>query len=195
MKDALGRRVWDRSKYGPKEGDEAELSSTLNAIGKVEPQILHVPKVKETLKQREKSVDLESQVGVSKLISPITPKWQQGGFYCKLCDCLLKDSQLYLDHLNGKKHNRMLGMSMRVERVTVDRVSEKLKNLKADRERNKLNSQGLEELQQQDKDRKRRKSRGKEASANGNADVEDDPPDEQTLAMAAMGFPTSFKKQ
>lgn len=26
-----------------------------------------------------------------------------GGFFCEVCDCLLKDSAAYTDHLNGKK--------------------------------------------------------------------------------------------
>jgi len=34
----------------------------------------------------------------------------------------LRDSASYLDHINGKYHNRALGMSMRVERSTADDV-------------------------------------------------------------------------
>ena len=37
-------------------------------------------------------------------------------------DCILRDSASYLDHINGKYHNRALGMSMRVERSTADQV-------------------------------------------------------------------------
>jgi U4/U6.U5 tri-snRNP component SNU23 len=36
----------------------------------------------------------------------------------------------YLDHINGKKHQKALGYSMRVERVGVDRVKERLNALK-----------------------------------------------------------------
>lgn len=42
----------------------------------------------------------------------------------------MKDSNAYYDHINGKKHNRMLGMSMVVERVGLDRVKAKLAGLK-----------------------------------------------------------------
>lgn len=51
-----------------------------------------------------------------------TPLSQQAGYYCGVCDCVLRDSQSYLDHINGKYHNRALGMNMVVERSTVDQV-------------------------------------------------------------------------
>ena len=50
----------------------------------------------------------------------------QAAFYCSVCDVKLNDSNSYLDHINGKMHNRALGMSMRVERSTVEQVSEVL---------------------------------------------------------------------
>lgn len=46
----------------------------------------------------------------------------QAGYYCSVCECILRDSQSYLDHINGKFHNRALGMSMRVERSTANDV-------------------------------------------------------------------------
>ena len=54
----------------------------------------------------------------------------QSVFFCKTCKVQLKDSNAWYDHINGKKHNQMLGMSMVVERVSVDRVKEKLAGLK-----------------------------------------------------------------
>ena len=39
-----------------------------------------------------------------------------------MCDALMKDSSSYLDHINGKKHNRLNGMNMKVERVDVNKV-------------------------------------------------------------------------
>jgi len=46
----------------------------------------------------------------------------QAGYYCSVCECVLRDSQSYLDHINGKYHNRALGMNMVVERSTADQV-------------------------------------------------------------------------
>lgn len=52
------------------------------------------------------------------------------GWHCSVCDCFLKDSHTYLDHINGRKHQRKLGFSMRVERSTEDDLLNKLSSLK-----------------------------------------------------------------
>jgi U4/U6.U5 tri-snRNP component SNU23 len=52
------------------------------------------------------------------------------GFHCNVCDCYLKDSLTYLDHVNGRKHQRKLGYTMRVERSTETDVLTKLNELK-----------------------------------------------------------------
>ena len=48
----------------------------------------------------------------------------------------MKDSQSYMDHLNGKRHNRNLGMSMYVEKKGVDSIKRKIKELKKLKEGN-----------------------------------------------------------
>ena len=44
------------------------------------------------------------------------------GFKCQETGVILRDSIAYLDHINGKKQQKALGMSMRVERSTVEQV-------------------------------------------------------------------------
>ncbi len=60
--------------------------------------------------------------GGAQVVGLNQPLSQQAGYYCSVCDCILRDSQSYLDHINGKWHNRALGMTMRVEKSTVDQV-------------------------------------------------------------------------
>lgn len=73
---------------------------------------------------------MDKDLGKSKLVTPHTIKPLQGGYWCSVCECLIKDSAAYLDHVNGRRHNRNLGMNMKVEKITVDRVREKLKSIK-----------------------------------------------------------------
>ena len=54
----------------------------------------------------------------------------KAGYYCKLCDANFKDSGSYVSHINGKKHQKMKGVSMRVEKVGADKVRDKLRALK-----------------------------------------------------------------
>ena len=114
------------------------------------------------LKARSNKVDLESKLGSTEIIDPaaasatksnlvddtatpgLTPssgvsKCSDGvGWHCRVCDCFLKDSLTYLDHINGRKHQRYLGYSMRVEKSTTDEVSGVLSGLAAKkREREK----------------------------------------------------------
>jgi U4/U6.U5 tri-snRNP component SNU23 len=56
-------------------------------------------------------------------------KSEQGGFYCNTCDVHFHDSDAYLAHINSKAHNRLLGMNMKVESVSVEKVRQKLKRM------------------------------------------------------------------
>jgi U4/U6.U5 tri-snRNP component SNU23 len=100
------------------------------------------------LKARRSKVDLESRLGTSEIINPdavsnsggvgsaeggtvsitdgVTKSSTGVGWHCKVCDCYLKDSMTYLDHINGRKHQRYLGYSMRVEKSTKNEVTSKL---------------------------------------------------------------------
>lgn len=102
------------------------------------------------LKARETKIDLESKVGKIEIIKAGDSNSSHGpGYWCEVCQCLSKDSLSYIDHCNGKKRlllfydvvinyiinlflldQRALGFSMRVRRVGVDEVKERLEALK-----------------------------------------------------------------
>lgn len=103
------------------------------------------------LKARSGKVDLESKLHTREIISVedavVGKKGSDGvskraggaGWYCKVCDCILKDSLAYLDHINGRKHQRALGYSMRIEKSSVSDVKEKLEKLKRKRDEEQVN--------------------------------------------------------
>merc|ERR1712190_532463 len=72
--------------------------------------------------------------GKSQVVTTHTIKPMQGGFWCSCCECLIKDSSAYLEHVNGRRHNRNLGMNMKVEKIGIDRVKEKLKSMRKEPE-------------------------------------------------------------
>lgn len=62
---------------------------------------------------------------------------ERGRFYCEVCDCELKDSSSYLDHINGKRHNRNLGISLKnFQDCSLEEVKEMLNKKKRDYYRN-----------------------------------------------------------
>ena len=75
--------------------------------------------------------NLENKAGTTQIVTAAALEAGVGaGYWCEVCSCLLKDSSAYLNHVNGKKHQRALGFSMRVERVGADVVKSKLEALK-----------------------------------------------------------------
>jgi U4/U6.U5 tri-snRNP component SNU23 len=54
---------------------------------------------KEFLQPRDYKIDLAKNVGKMQVVSSAV----QPGFYCNVCECVIKDSINYLDHVNGKR--------------------------------------------------------------------------------------------
>ena len=52
------------------------------------------------------------------------------GWFCEICQASFKDSLGYISHVNGKKHQRKLGYSMRVQKSTAEDVRRKLEEQK-----------------------------------------------------------------
>jgi len=127
------RRKWDKDEY------ETMARKRIRLEEEEEEDRHRGPPVKrELLKQRDYKVDLDSKLSKSQVITKTTPLSQSGGYYCNVCDCVVKDSINFLDHINGKKHQRNLGMSMKVEKSTLDQVRKRFEsNKKKLEEKNK----------------------------------------------------------
>ena len=77
------------------------------------------------LRARDFDVDLTSRLGKTQMIAAGAGISERGGYYCSICDCTLADSQSYLTHINGRRHQRLLGMSMNVEKSTLQQVKDR----------------------------------------------------------------------
>eukprot|EP00920_Eleutheroschizon_duboscqi_P032076 GHVT01077353.1.p1 GENE.GHVT01077353.1~~GHVT01077353.1.p1 ORF type:complete len:429 (-),score=143.24 GHVT01077353.1:270-1556(-) len=133
--DLMGRKVWDKSFYREK------AAARVAAAGSDDEDLAFLPSLKKErvypppdqrtgLRTREEELHLEKELGKSKIVTAHTSRAAQGGYWCDVCECLIKDSQAYLDHVNGKRHNRMLGMNMRVERTSAQQIRDKLRRLR-----------------------------------------------------------------
>ena len=114
------RRTWDKEAYKAKALDNLEKGD--DYVDKEDADKLKSRKNKEEFKHapegamgpsgssraflsaRTDKVDLAGKVGIVEVIKPTATNSSVGpGWFCEVCQCLLKDSASYLDHINGKK--------------------------------------------------------------------------------------------
>eukprot|EP00389_Voromonas_pontica_P007058 GDKH01010641.1.p1 GENE.GDKH01010641.1~~GDKH01010641.1.p1 ORF type:complete len:272 (-),score=60.20 GDKH01010641.1:76-891(-) len=185
--DKLGRKVWDKEFYAQKAKERtekeqlnADLEDDLNKLlhGK-KKKLKEAPPPEERtwLTHHDRDLKLDEKLGKSAIITAHTHKSKQGGYWCEDCECLIKDSSSWLDHINGKKHNRIAGRKMLVERVDADKVRERLdalKNRRPEEETREDIEERLASIRQEEEDRKRRKKEKKEKKRKRERDHDDD---------------------
>uniref|UniRef100_A0A224XPQ6 Putative u1-like zn-finger protein n=2 Tax=Panstrongylus TaxID=65342 RepID=A0A224XPQ6_9HEMI len=181
------RRKWDAEEYErmATERLQQELEAQERAGQKL-------PAIKrDYLRQRDYKVDLDSKLGKSVVITKNTPSSQTGGYYCNVCDCIVKDSINFLDHINGKKHQRNLGMSMRVERSSLDQVKRRFEMNKKRLEEKKRDydlEQRMKEIQEEE-DKLKEYRREKKKEKKRKLEEADEEPRKGTTELASiMGF-------
>jgi U4/U6.U5 tri-snRNP component SNU23 len=120
------RRKWDKDEY-EKLAQKYIREDEEKFRGVVRPG---KPIERSLLKARDYKVNVEDKLGKIVVVTKDTPLSQSGGFYCNVCDCVIKDSTNFFDHINGRKHQKNLGMSMRVQKSTLSQVQQRLKKVK-----------------------------------------------------------------
>jgi U4/U6.U5 tri-snRNP component SNU23 len=121
-------------------------------------------------------------------------------FECEVCEVTFNDSITYMDHLNGKRHNRLLGMNMKVEKVSTERVLKKLEMLGGKNEKAKIIDEDISELRKRQLDEldigvpieDPIEVEG-DGDSEGSFD-EDGITEEERAMMEAMGIPVRFGK-
>jgi len=189
-----------------------------NIRGRDEPQQSHLPASKRVASTaRMYNFDFEGNVGTSGMAKNQnkTGGGPGAGYYCQVCDCTLADSIGWLGHLNGRRHQKNLGLSVfkhtkstlaEVQAVIAECVAEKSKVKEeysfdkkvkeAEAEMNKLK----EKYKEDKKARKRVKTMDKLGlveQVNPADEFEDDPEayDEHMDMQAMMGFGGFNSKQ
>lgn len=184
--DNTSRRKWDREEYleraRQREKDEEE--------GLFKSKDKAPPVQRKPLKPRDFEVDLESRLGKTQVVTPIAPLSQQAGYYCSVCECVVKDSANYLDHINGKKHQRALGMSMRVERSSLQQVQERFESLKKRKTPDTFTEQDFDEriLKQQKEEEERKRERRERKKEKKKEKAMEEEPEIDADVAAMMGF-------
>lgn len=92
------------------------------------------PQLTETVKARKESplAQFSDKIGKIQIIEKEVKSSTASshGFHCATCNASFTSSDAFLDHCNGKVHQKNLGVSLKVERVDeVDRVKARLQHL------------------------------------------------------------------
>lgn len=181
------RRKWDRTEYERKAQDRIKGDTKKDDKSDDE-----APVSRELLKRRDYKVDLDSKLGKSVVISKTTPSSQSGGYYCNVCDCVVKDSINFLDHINGKKHQRNLGMSMKVERSSLDQVKQRFQqNKKKMEEKQKdyeLDAKVREAKEEEERYKEYKREKRKDRKRKADDDVDEESAGVSNDMAAIMGF-------
>lgn len=185
--DDLGRHTWDKD-YFKEKAEESSLFGGLDAPrpGKKKKEFIPLPaSQRQYLQGRKEDPNLEKDLGKFRVVTCHTIKPLQGGYWCSVCECLIKDSACYLDHINGRRHNRNLGMNMKVENIGLDTVKERLAALSETTEKVveaediEARIAALEQLEEEKKARKKEKRKRKKQQAAAAPAEEDEDDDEE----------------
>ncbi|CAG8553444.1 1914_t:CDS:10 [Ambispora leptoticha] len=173
--DTSFRRTWDKQEYEQRARDRARREQQLEEEEerkrkglkpKPADDALDEEGPRDLLTARTEKVVLDANLNKTQVVQSTSIASKQPGYYCKVCDCVVKDSVNYLDHINGKKHQRALGRTMKVERSTLEQVQARLARIKKQKEEKPQEydfEARVEQMRQQEEEEKRKRKEKKKA--------------------------------
>ena len=180
------RRKWDTVEFEKAAKAREDIEKAINRDRSKDVKV--DPVKRELLKIRDYKIDLESKLGKSVVIQKNSSSAQSGGYYCNVCDCDVKDSINFLDHVNGKKHQRNLGMSMKIERSSLDQVKERFALNKKKMEEKKKDYDFEERMRELKEEEEKQKEYRRNKKKRKHEEIEDDAAGADPDMMAMMGF-------
>uniref|UniRef100_A0A8D2DHT1 Zinc finger matrin-type protein 2 n=1 Tax=Sciurus vulgaris TaxID=55149 RepID=A0A8D2DHT1_SCIVU len=196
MASGRGTKTWTFAESGTKMNTRSLLRKRLmEEREKKDGKPVQAVK-QELLRHRDYKVDLESKLGKTIVITKTTPQSEMGGYYCNVCDCVVKDSINFLDHINGKKHQRNLGMSVRVEGSTRDQVKKRFevnKKKMEEKQKDYDSEERMKELREEEEKAKAYKKEKQEKKRRAKEDLTFEEDDEMAAVMGFSGFGSTKK--
>eukprot|EP01064_Diplonema_japonicum_P000648 TRINITY_DN10428_c0_g1_i2.p1 TRINITY_DN10428_c0_g1~~TRINITY_DN10428_c0_g1_i2.p1 ORF type:complete len:235 (+),score=73.44 TRINITY_DN10428_c0_g1_i2:61-705(+) len=214
MKSAANvvRKTWDTAEYAKKAAERKIREEQNEKSKKTEKKKMNFPALKpdtgsgaprrEYLSARDTDLEIDENIGKKTLQQGEGEAASaQGGFYCDTCDMNFKDSLSFVSHKNGKKHQKMLGVSMVVAKSSLTDVKSKFALLKAQKDlddagrtraiEDRMRKRQLEWEQDEEKKKlARRNAKKQKKERERNENTEEIPEDDEM--MRVMGF-SSFK--
>ncbi|KAG0298268.1 zinc finger, matrin-type 2 [Linnemannia gamsii] len=197
VKKKSGR--WDMEEFEKRAKERAARDKEMaeedeaRALGKaVKKKAKEAPTEEQIKAEKSERLILESAIGKSQVVQG-GPNGRAPGFYCQLCDCVLKDSTAYMDHKNGKKHLKNLGVDTKAVREDLTDVVAKLESMKRKAEAPKKDKYDLdarleEAKRQEDKERAEKRERKKQKKNDKKPDDGFDDGGMDPAMAAMMGF-------
>ncbi|KAF9357657.1 zinc finger, matrin-type 2 [Mortierella sp. AD094] len=188
--EEMERRAKERAEREKELQEEDELRA-LGKSGKKKTSKA-APTEEAIAAEKSERLILESAVGKTQVVQG-GPSGRAPGFYCKVCDCVLKDSKAYMDHKNGRKHLKNMGVDTKAIREDVTDVIAKLESMKRKAEEPKKDKYDLDARledvkRQEDRERAEKRERKKQKKNEKKVDDTFDDGGMDPAMAAMMGF-------
>ncbi|KAF9537910.1 zinc finger, matrin-type 2 [Mortierella hygrophila] len=197
VKKKSGR--WDMEEFERRAKERATRDKELaeedeaRALGKMVKKKAKEAPTEEAIKaDKSERLILESAIGKSQVVQG-GPNGRAPGFFCQLCECVLKDSIAYMDHRNGKEHLKKMGVDRKAVRENLTDVVAKMESLKRKSEAPKKDKYDLdarleEVKRQEDRERAEKRERKKQKKNDKKPDEGIDDGGMDPAMAAMMGF-------